>query len=98
MPKPDNSTTLIFVVNGAEVVLDHLNVNEPLHAARNQGNRPSIDVLTQLFRGRSPASVSSSSFVFGVAAGVRPTARVAAASSCAAAARRCVRPGATARG
>ncbi len=36
MPKADNATTLIFIVNGSEVVLDHLNVNEPLHAARNQ--------------------------------------------------------------
>lgn len=36
MPNTDNSTTLIFVVNGAEVLLDHLNVKEPLHATRNQ--------------------------------------------------------------
>lgn len=33
MPKSDNKTSLIFVVNGFEIVLDHLNVNEPLHAA-----------------------------------------------------------------
>lgn len=43
------STALIFVVNGTEVVLDHLNVNEPLHAARNQALAKSSNT------GRPPA-------------------------------------------
>jgi hypothetical protein len=34
--KSDKKTTLIFVVNGLEVVLDHLNVSNPLHAARDK--------------------------------------------------------------
>jgi hypothetical protein len=34
--KADNKTTLIFVVNGLEVVLDQLNVSNPLHAAREK--------------------------------------------------------------
>lgn len=49
MSKPDNSTALIFVVNGIEVVLDHLNLNEPLHAARNQALAKSSNT------GRPPA-------------------------------------------
>jgi hypothetical protein len=36
MPSHDNKTSLTFIVNGAEVVLDHLNLSEPLHAARNR--------------------------------------------------------------
>ncbi len=36
MPKSDNKTSITFVVNGLEIVLDHLNVNEPLHAAMSR--------------------------------------------------------------
>ncbi len=60
MSKPDNKTSLIFVVNGLEVVLDHLNVNEPLKAAVNKAlaeskntGRPPADWQVKDERGNS---------------------------------------------